>query len=95
MIYFRDIRYKKITSRIFRLLLILINRKDVTFMKQVMNTSKKKKFDQQRIAVLRLEMDYELAVLFEAIQENNDRKKESSKKKLMKIREELLKMKAM
>lgn len=40
-------------------------------------------------------MDYELAVLFEAIQENNDRKKESSKKKLMKIREELLKMKAM
>ncbi|MBU5210914.1 MULTISPECIES: hypothetical protein [Heyndrickxia] len=64
-------------------------------MKQVMNTSKKKKFDQQRIAVLRLEMDYELAVLFEAIQENNDRKKESSKKKLMKIREELLKMKAM
>ncbi|GIN37679.1 MULTISPECIES: hypothetical protein [Heyndrickxia] len=64
-------------------------------MKQVMNTSKKKKFDQQRIAVLRLEMDYELAVLFEAIQENNDRKKESSKKKLMKIRDELLKMKAM
>ncbi|QQZ08085.1 hypothetical protein [Heyndrickxia vini] len=64
-------------------------------MKQVMNTSKKKKFDQQRIAVLRLEMDYELAVLFEAIQDNDLKKKDLTKKKLEKIREELLRMKAM
>lgn len=64
-------------------------------MKQVMNTSKKKKFDQQRIAVLRLEMDYELAVLFEALQENDNKKKDMTKKKLERIREELLKMKAM
>lgn len=69
--------------------------KDVKFMKQVMNTSKKKKYDQQRIAVLRLEMDYELAVLFEAIQENDNKKKDISKRRLEKIREELLKMKAM
>ncbi|KYD04400.1 hypothetical protein MXL46_16400 [Heyndrickxia sporothermodurans] len=64
-------------------------------MKQVMNTSKKKKFDQQRIAVLRLEMDYELAVLYEAIQNNDHKKKDLTKKKLEKIREELLRMKAM
>ncbi|MED1204226.1 hypothetical protein [Heyndrickxia acidicola] len=64
-------------------------------MKQVMNASKKKKFDQQRIAVLRLEMDYELAVLFEAMEEQNEDKKKKSTLKLEKIREELLKMKAM
>jgi hypothetical protein len=64
-------------------------------MKQVMNASKKKKYDQERIAVLRLEMDYELAVLFEAIQEQNEDKKKKSTLKLEKIREELLKMKAM
>ncbi|MGE8206753.1 hypothetical protein ACQKP0_19770 [Heyndrickxia sp. NPDC080065] len=64
-------------------------------MKQVMNTSKKKKYDQQRIAVLRLEMDYELAVLFEAIQENNVKKMDLSKKKLERIREELIKLKVM
>jgi hypothetical protein len=64
-------------------------------MKQVMNASKKKKYDQQRIAVLRLEMDYELAVLFEAMQEQNEDKKKKSTLKLEKIREELLKMKAM
>jgi hypothetical protein len=64
-------------------------------MKQVMNASKKKKYDQERIAVLRLEMDYELAVLFEAMQEQNEDKKKKSTLKLEKIREELLKMKAM
>jgi hypothetical protein len=72
----------------------IIIRGDVKFMKQVMSTSKKKKHDQERIAVLRLELDYELAVLYEAIQENNEVVKNKSKVKLEKIRDELLKMKA-
>ncbi|KSU62370.1 hypothetical protein AS034_09610 [[Bacillus] enclensis] len=64
-------------------------------MKQVMNTSKKRDVQQQRLNVLRLEMDYELAVLFEAIQTKNKENQSKSKEKLMNIREELIKMKAL
>ncbi|MBN8191615.1 hypothetical protein JI667_05565 [Bacillus sp. NTK074B] len=64
-------------------------------MKQVMNTSKKRDVQQQRMNVLRLEMDYELAVLFEAIQTKNTEAQTKSKQKLMSIREELMKMKAL
>lgn len=64
-------------------------------MKQVMNTSKKRDVQQQRMNVLRLEMDYELAVLFEAIQTKNKETETKSKQKLMSIREELMKMKAL
>ncbi|MGM0750274.1 MAG: hypothetical protein ACQET6_00020 [Bacillota bacterium] len=64
-------------------------------MKQVMNTSKKRDVQQQRMNVLRLEMDYELAVLFEAIQTKNKETQTKSKQKLMSIREELIKMKAL
>ena len=47
-------------------------------MKQVMNSSKKTSDKLERIAVLRLELDYELAVLFEAMEENDDEKKEAT-----------------
>jgi hypothetical protein len=60
-----------------------------------MNTSKKRDVQQQRLNVLRLEMDYELAVLFEAIQTKNNENQTKSKEKLMNIREELIKMKAL
>ncbi|PKR86914.1 hypothetical protein [Heyndrickxia camelliae] len=63
-------------------------------MKQVMGTTKKKKHDLERIAVLRLELDYELAVLFEAMQNNDKELKTKAKMRLEKIRDELLKMKA-
>ncbi|WP_042456015.1 hypothetical protein [Neobacillus dielmonensis] len=63
-------------------------------MKQLMNTSLKKVTDRQRTAVLRLEMDYELAVLFEAIEENNEKKVKDCKQKLERIRQELLRLKA-
>ncbi|WP_462409119.1 hypothetical protein [Neobacillus sp. Marseille-QA0830] len=62
-------------------------------MKQLMNTSLKKVGDKQRTAVLRLEMDYELAVLFEAIEENNEKKIKDCKQKLERIRQELLRLK--
>ncbi len=63
-------------------------------MKQLINTSLKKASDKERAAVLRLEMDYELAVLFEAIEENNEKKMKECKQKLEKIRQELVRLKA-
>ncbi|CRK80635.1 Hypothetical protein BN000_00523 [Neobacillus massiliamazoniensis] len=63
--------------------------------KQLMNTTLKKPGDKEKTAVLRLEMDYELATLFEAIEENNDKKMKDCKHKLEKIRQELIRLKAL
>ncbi|MCM3726099.1 hypothetical protein M3226_10425 [Neobacillus cucumis] len=63
-------------------------------MKQLMNTSLKKATEKERTAVLRLEMDYELATLFEAIEDKNEKKMKECKQKLEKIRLELLRLKA-
>lgn len=60
-----------------------------------MNSLKKKAVEKERTAVLRLEMDYELATLFEAMTENNENQKLKSKEKLETIRMELLKLKAL
>jgi NAD(P)H-nitrite reductase large subunit len=62
--------------------------------KQLMNTSLKKASEKEKTAVLRLEMDYELATLFEAIEEKNEKKMKECKQKLEKIRLELLRLKA-
>ncbi|MCM3568755.1 hypothetical protein [Neobacillus mesonae] len=64
-------------------------------MKQLMNTSLKKPGEKERTAVLRLEMDYELATLFEAIEEKDEKKIRQCKQKLEKIRQELLRLKAL
>lgn len=64
-------------------------------MKQVMNAYRKKSSDKQRLAVLRLELNYELAVLFDALQTENEELKNKSKRKLERIREELIKMEAL
>ncbi|EWG11791.1 hypothetical protein LIS77_08375 [Cytobacillus firmus] len=64
-------------------------------MKQLMNTVKKKNGDRERTAVLRLEMDYELATLFDAMSEKNEDLQKQSKLKLEKIRQELLRLKAL
>ncbi|MCJ7843275.1 hypothetical protein MUB24_20830 [Lederbergia sp. NSJ-179] len=64
-------------------------------MKQVVNAYRRKNLDKQRLAVLRLELNYELAVLYEALQEENEDKKSQAKRKLNKIREELIKLKAL
>lgn len=45
---------------------------------------------EKRIAVLRLELDYELATLYEAMTEKNEGKILESKKKLEKIRQEMI-----
>lgn len=65
-------------------------------MRQVMNTaSRKKNTEKERMAVLRLEMDYELATLFEAMTEKNGVKMKDCKQKLERIRQELLRLKAL
>ena len=64
-------------------------------MKQVVNSLKKKDIEKERKAVLRLELDYELATLFEAMNDNNEKQKKKSKEKLKKIREELMMLKAL
>lgn len=47
---------------------------------------------ENRIAVLRLELDYELATLYEAMTEQNIGKIKDCKRKLEKLRLELLKL---
>ncbi|MBD8068452.1 hypothetical protein [Bacillus sp. PS06] len=62
-------------------------------MKQVINTSKKNE-GEKRIAVLRLELDYELATLYDAMTENDDQKKSRCKQKLEKLRQEMIRLEA-
>lgn len=64
-------------------------------MKQVMNSARKKSGEKERTAVLRLEMDYELATLFDALHENNGEMIKNCKQKLEKIRQELVRLKAL
>lgn len=64
-------------------------------MKQVMNAQRKKTLDKQKLAVLRLELNYELAVLYEALQDQNEEVKVRTKRKLERIREELMKLEAL
>jgi hypothetical protein len=64
-------------------------------MKQLINSVKKESVEKERTAILRLEMDYELAILFEAMGENNENQKSESKERLERIRQELLTLKAL
>ena len=65
-------------------------------MKQVVKTTQKaSQFDKYRTAVLRMELDYELATLYEAITEDDNRKKVKCKSKLEKIRKELIRLQAL
>jgi hypothetical protein len=64
-------------------------------LKQTVNSTRRKAGENVRTAVLRLEMDYELATLFEAMSEQNEDKKKVCKQKLERIRQELVKLKAL
>lgn len=61
-------------------------------MKQVIQVARKRDLRTERMAVLRLELDYELAVLFEAMEHKNTNGIVQSKEKLTVIREELLEL---
>jgi len=58
-------------------------------MKQVVNMYKKND-GQKRLGVIRLELDFELATLYEAMMENNEEQKQKCKRKLEKLREEMI-----
>jgi hypothetical protein len=64
-------------------------------MKQLMNQGRKKAAVKERTAVLRLEMDYELATLYDAMVEKNEEQKIKSKNKLEKIRQELVSLQSL
>ncbi|PPA72194.1 hypothetical protein [Jeotgalibacillus proteolyticus] len=62
-------------------------------MKQVIQVTRKRDLKSERMAILRLELDYELAVLFEAMEEQNVSSMDVSKEKLSGIRKELIELK--
>ncbi|WP_313801479.1 hypothetical protein [Cytobacillus sp.] len=64
-------------------------------MKQLINSVKNSPGEKERTAVLRLEMDYELATLFEAMNTQDEKMKTQSKQRLERIRQELLRLKAL
>ncbi|TFE03634.1 hypothetical protein [Jeotgalibacillus sp. R-1-5s-1] len=59
-------------------------------MKQVIQVTRKRDYKQERLAVLRMELDYELAVLFEAMENGDGAGMDRAKDKLFSIRRELL-----
>ncbi|MDZ5712889.1 hypothetical protein [Jeotgalibacillus haloalkalitolerans] len=58
-------------------------------MKQVIQVTRKRDYIQERLAVLRMELDYELAVLFEAMELGNNDDIDSTKERLSLIRHEI------
>lgn len=62
-------------------------------MKQVIEAFKRKDAE-KRIPVLRLEIDYELATLFDAMVSQDDATVHASKHRLEKYRQELLRLEA-
>lgn len=58
-------------------------------MKQMIQIIRKADVEKEYIHVLKLELDYELASLFDAIQQDNNREIDKSKKRLQEIHVEL------
>lgn len=64
-------------------------------MKQLINSTRKRNGEMQKTAVLRLEMDYELATLFDAMNDADKSKVNECKQRLERIRLELVQLKAL
>ncbi|MCM3732320.1 hypothetical protein M3196_11675 [Fictibacillus nanhaiensis] len=62
-------------------------------MKQVMNTLKRTDAE-RRIPVLKLEIDYELVTLFDALKSKDQKQINDSKRKLERLRLELVRLEA-
>lgn len=58
-------------------------------MKQVVHVIRKADVEKEYIRVLQLELDYELATLFDALEQGNDKEEQKSKKRLAEIHREL------
>lgn len=64
-------------------------------MKQLINSTRKRNDERQRTAVLRLEMNYELATLYDAMNNSDKPKMKECKQTLERIRQELVRLKAL
>ena len=64
-------------------------------MKQLINSTRKRNDERQRTAVLRLEMNYELATLYDAMNDADKPKMKECKQTLERIRQELVRLKAL
>ena len=58
-------------------------------MKQMIQIIRKADVEKEYINTLKLELDYELATLYDAMQENDSSQKDKSKKRLAEIQAEL------
>lgn len=58
-------------------------------MKQVVHVIRKADVEKEYVKVLQLELDYELATLFDAIQQSDEKEEQKSKKRLTEIHREL------
>lgn len=58
-------------------------------MRQVINLIRQADVEKEYVKVLQLELDYELATLFDAIQENDEKQMMKSKSRLKEISREL------
>ena len=58
-------------------------------MKQVVHVIRKADVEKEYVKLLNLELDYELATLFDAVQEYDEKQKMKSKHRLMEIHREL------
>lgn len=58
-------------------------------MKQVVHIIRKADVEKEYIKLLNLELDYELATLYDALQQDDEKQKMKSKKRLMEIHREL------
>lgn len=61
----------------------------MSVMKQVVHIIRKADVEKEYVRVLHLELDYELATLFDAIQQNDEKQQQKSKKRLVEIHREL------
>ena len=66
-----------------------IDDEEVIIMKQMIKIIRKVDIEKQYEEILLLEMDYELATLYDAMNENNQLEIEKSKKRLTEIQQEL------
>lgn len=67
----------------------LLIKKGCIKMKQVVHVIRKADVEKEYVKVLQLELDYELATLFDAMQDNNEKEEQKSKKRLAEIHREL------
>ncbi|PIC64393.1 hypothetical protein CSV79_07130 [Sporosarcina sp. P13] len=61
-------------------------------MKQVVHFIRKEDVEREYVRTLQLELDYELATLYDAIQEQDQKQTEKSKQRLAEIHNELEKL---